>query len=256
VIAVKRFGSTFLVLVFVGLAGGMAALANECFYSPGHTGDNQYPPKNHSPYCFLLHASRSVLTPANGDMVTVTFSGIFDLDPGDTVTTTILGVTSSESGGAWTIGPGNQVTLKAVSGANGRTRTYTITVQGADTKGGTCAGTVTVTVAPNHRPNCTHAYGGGSLTNPDHKMKSFTIGGIEDEDHDPVKTTITSIKSTEPISGLGKGDVSPDWSSSSSSTTYSVRDERYSKTRRYTVHAHGDDGHGGTCDCDLYVDVN
>jgi hypothetical protein len=102
------------------------------------------------------------LWPPNHKLVAVTVSGITDPDTGDTVTTTITGVTQDEpvNGlGDGDTGPDAFITagsatvkLRAERSGLGDGRVYVISFTGTDSHGATCTGTARVTVPHDQRP--------------------------------------------------------------------------------------------------------
>jgi uncharacterized repeat protein (TIGR01451 family) len=111
---------------------------------------------NHNPVCTALKAHPHKLWPPNHKFVTVTVGGATDID-GDTLTTTITGVTQDEllvgagSGpfspdAAWVTGHSNQVQLRAERDGTGDGRVYRIATTVTDGKGGSCTGTARVKV--------------------------------------------------------------------------------------------------------------
>lgn len=110
---------------------------------------------NAPPNCSAATASPSVLWLPNHKLVPVTISGVTDPN-GDPVTVTVTGVTQDEPVNG--LGDGdtapdavagsapNQVLLRAERSGRGDGRAYVISFTASDGLGGTCTGTVTVSV--------------------------------------------------------------------------------------------------------------
>ena len=103
---------------------------------------------NHNPVCTTLKASPHKLWPPDHKFVKVTVSGATDID-GDTLTTTITGVTQDEllvgagSGpfspdAAWVTGHSDQVLIRSERDGTGDGRVYRIATTVTDGKGGSC----------------------------------------------------------------------------------------------------------------------
>jgi hypothetical protein len=64
---------------------------------------------------------------------------------------------------------------------------------------------------------------------------------------DPAPSTqVLSVASTEAVSGLGPGDLTPDWQITPGSMTVSLRSERFTYVRRYTVTVQAKDASSNT----------
>lgn len=111
---------------------------------------------NHNPVCTALSASPDTLWPPNHKFQTITVSGATDVD-NDVLATTITGVTQDEpllglgagdaSPDAMAVpGHPDQVQLRAERDGTGDGRVYSLAVSVSDGMGGSCTGTVTVTV--------------------------------------------------------------------------------------------------------------
>jgi PKD domain len=91
--------------------------------------------------------------------------------------------------------------------------TYTVTLSVADGRGGTASDTVIVTVHPDAPPEIAGATATPNVLTPaDHRMVPVTVsvdltGGCASE----TTCRIVSVLSSEPSSGLGHGDLAPDW---------------------------------------------
>jgi len=112
------------------------------------------PPLNNPPDCSTATASPNTLWPPNHKFTTITVGGVTDPD-GDAVTVTITGVTQDEAltgGGSGNFTPDaanlskNTVQVRAERAGTGDGRVYRIAFSASDGKGGTCTGTVNVTV--------------------------------------------------------------------------------------------------------------
>jgi hypothetical protein len=110
---------------------------------------------NHPPDCTSLAANPAVLTPPNNRLVPAAITGATDPD-GDAVTFTVIGVTQDEPVGTApdaAAGPGpSQVSLRAERDGAGDGRVYQVAVRGDDGFGGSCTGSVKVSVPKGTRP--------------------------------------------------------------------------------------------------------
>jgi hypothetical protein len=104
---------------------------------------------NPPPDCSGVTASSSTLWPPNGKMQQITLSGATD-PQGEAVTIEVTGVTQDEalsSDADAQAGPtSNSVLLRSKREGGGDGRVYVISYEATDASGGTCTGTVTVTV--------------------------------------------------------------------------------------------------------------
>jgi hypothetical protein len=83
-----------------------------------------------------------------------------------------------------------------------------------------------------------------TLWPPNHKMAEVTIGGVTDENTDPVTITVTSVMQDEPVNGLGDGDTSPDAVVQTGSVLLRAERSGTGNGRVYTVHFTANDGEG------------
>jgi hypothetical protein len=123
---------------------------------------------NTAPDCSGATASTTTLSPPNHKLRTVAVTGVTDPD-GDAVSIVIVSIRQDEptNGAAdgdtspdGVAGPGNNVQVRAERSGKGDGRVYYIEFVASDGAGGTCAGTVQVSVPQsNSRP----AVGGGPL---------------------------------------------------------------------------------------------
>ena len=167
-ILLGRLAAALLVVVAAGaLAGitldrtpsGAAAAAAYYGYCPPGSASAAYyqycPPPNKPPDCSTVTVSPKTIWSPNHALVLVTLSGGTDPD-GDPVALKITGVTQDEPLNGTGDGdktpdalPGPtpaSVRLRAERKRNGDGRVYRISFTGSDGAGGSCAGTVTVTV--------------------------------------------------------------------------------------------------------------
>jgi hypothetical protein len=104
---------------------------------------------NRPPECGAARAVSGVLWPANRRLVRVGLAGVTDSD-GDSVALDITGVTQDERTGssrdAVLNSAGDEVRLRAERDNRGDGRVYRITFEATDGYGGSCSGTVKVTV--------------------------------------------------------------------------------------------------------------
>jgi dipeptidyl aminopeptidase/acylaminoacyl peptidase len=118
-------------------------------------GPSWQPLQNRAPDCSTVTASPAQLAPPNRRLVRVRLSGATDAD-GDVVALMITGVTQDELVGnlpdAVARPEPDQVRLRAERDGSGDGRVYRISFDGRDGHGGTCTGTVTVSVKKGARP--------------------------------------------------------------------------------------------------------
>jgi hypothetical protein len=110
---------------------------------------------NNPPDCSKVKPDRTALWPPNHKFQIISLSGLTDPD-GDPTTLTITGVTQDEpinglgdgdaSPDAATAGSPSKVQIRAERSGKGDGRVYAINFTGADNRGGSCTGTVRVTV--------------------------------------------------------------------------------------------------------------
>ncbi|MFP5284657.1 MAG: hypothetical protein ACLGI9_02865, partial [Thermoanaerobaculia bacterium] len=91
---------------------------------------------------------------------------------------------------------------------------------------------------------------------PNHKMVPVTISVLSVDNCVPASCRITSVRSNEPVSGLGDGDTTPDWQILTSSTV-NLRAERSGRGngRVYTISVECMDRAGNTSTGDTTVSV-
>jgi hypothetical protein len=106
---------------------------------------------NRPPACGAVAVTPGMLWPANGRLVPIALSGATDPD-GDDVTLEITGVTQDEPTGrsrdAVLSSAGDEVRLRAERDIRGDGRVYRIAFEARYGNGGTCSGTVNVSVPP------------------------------------------------------------------------------------------------------------
>lgn len=113
----------------------------------------------------------------------------------------------------------------------------------------------------NRPPDCSMAGAEpDELWPPLHQMKEIGVGGVTDEDGDPVDVRVTSVFQDEPTTGQGQGDLAPD-AGPLGGATVQVRVERLGTVdapgdgRVYHVGFTADDGQGGECSGEVTVCV-
>jgi len=94
------------------------------------------------------------------------------------------------------------------------------------------------------------------LSRPDHRLVPVSLSVSANDNCGPVTSKIKSVKSNEPISGLGHGDLSPDWIITGD-LTLQLRAERSVKGRGriYTVTVESKDAAGNSSTGDVTVTV-
>jgi hypothetical protein len=144
--------------ITLGRTGGGAASAAYYGYCDGSSAAVYYgycPPPNQPPNCSTVVARPNTLKPRFHKLELITLSGATDPD-GGTVTLTITGVTQDEpinGTGDGDVAPdakagtlSNTVFLRAERSGSGNGRVYRISFTVSDGSGGTCTGTVKVSV--------------------------------------------------------------------------------------------------------------
>lgn len=108
----------------------------------------------------------------------------------------------------------------------------------------------------NVAPNCDATASGPSMWPPNHKLRSFTVGGATDPDGDPVSISITGVTQDEPVNGVADGNTAPD-AFITGSDTVDLRAERAGTGdgRVYTIWYTASDGNGGSCSGSATVGV-
>lgn len=119
-------------------------------------------PPNRPPVCSAATVDKATLWPPDHTLRNVTISGVTDPDAGDTVTINVTSVTSDEPTNG--LGDGdtpvdavitpnsNVVQLRAERSGKGDGRVYVVNFTATDSHGGTCTGSVTVTVLHDQKP--------------------------------------------------------------------------------------------------------
>jgi hypothetical protein len=156
------------------------------------------PPSNNPP---TASAGADVDVTASGCTAQVLLDGSGSSDPdGDPLTFEWSGDFGTVSGATLTVElpPG----------------THTITLSINDGRGGSASDTVVVTVLPDDPPQLEGAAATPNVLSPaDHQMVPVTVsvdlsGGCTSD----TTCRIVNVLSSEPSSGLGRGDLAPDWS--------------------------------------------
>ena len=107
----------------------------------------------------------------------------------------------------------------------------------------------TTTTIQNADPVCSGVVASPSvLWPPNHQMVTVGFSGFSDPDGDQLRVRINSVRSDEPVTGLGSGDTTPD-ALLSGDGTVSLRSERAGagNGRVYTVAYEVTDSKGGSC---------
>lgn len=105
---------------------------------------------NRPPVCTAAAASPSTLWPPNGKLVPVTVVGVTDPD-GDPVTVSVTSVSQNEPE-TDSVVTATGASLRATRLGSGTGRVYTLAFSASDGKGGSCSGTVAVTVPHDQKP--------------------------------------------------------------------------------------------------------
>lgn len=100
---------------------------------------------NRAPVCTAATTSPSTLWPVNGRFVPVTITGVTDPD-GDPVTVSVTSVSQNEAGSGDSVITATGASLRATRLGSGSGRIYTLAFSASDGRGGTCTGSVAVTV--------------------------------------------------------------------------------------------------------------
>ncbi|MEI9476509.1 MAG: Ig-like domain-containing protein [Deltaproteobacteria bacterium] len=136
--------------------------------------------------------------------------------------------------------------------------TYIITLTVSNDKGGTASDNLTVTVMDGAPPKINGVTAKpDSLWPPDHKMVPVKINVSASDNCDAKpKCKITSVVSNEPQSGLGNGDLTPDWEITGD-LTLNLRAERSEKGkgRVYTIEVTCTDDSGNSSKKNVTVKV-
>jgi hypothetical protein len=108
-------------------------------------------------------------------------------------------------------------------------------------------------------PSCTATARPRTLSEPNHKLVNITTTVSANANKPGVTFTLRSVISSEPESGLGRNDASPDiqgWTAGSADLTGQLRSERFSKAgRTYTITYDAKDMTGNTATCSATVTV-
>jgi chitinase len=125
-----------------------------------------------APECSLARPSVAQLWPPNHKLIPVTILGVTD-EGSNAVTIVITGVTQDEPINGLGDGDtapdaviqGGTVLLRAERAGGGNGRVYRVTFQASHTQGGTCTGTVLVTVPHSRGPTAQPAVDDGQVYN-------------------------------------------------------------------------------------------
>lgn len=110
----------------------------------------------------------------------------------------------------------------------------------------------------NSPPDCsTVTATGPDMWPPNHKLRSFTLGGATDPDGDAVTLTVTGVTQDEPVDAVGNGDGNTSPDATATGASVDLRGERAGggDGRVYVVSFSGDDGNGATCSGTVAVSV-
>ena len=194
-------------------------------------------PRNHPPVANAGDDRSVECTEAAGTTVTLDGSASSDADK-DALTFTW---TEGETTLAATGDPTTTADVTLGCGA------HTITLTVADGRGGVSQDTATITVVDTTPPTIASAAATPSvLSPPNHKMRSATVTvAVTDVCDSTPSCQITSVTSTEPITGGGDGDTSPDWIITGP-LTLDLRAERGGSGpgRTYSITVRCTDAHG------------
>jgi probable HAF family extracellular repeat protein len=140
------------------------------------------------------------------------------------------------------------VTQTPVAGTRLGPGVHTVTVQAVDPEGHVGICTTTFTVADNTPPTITSISVDPNLLTENGDMTSVTVSVTAEDNADPAPvSTIVSITSSEPVTGMGDH-TSPDWQITGDLTA-KVRAERgHDATRIYTITVVCTDASGNTSD--------
>src|SRR2546422_3893427 len=142
-------------------------------------------------------------------------------------------------------------------GANFESGEHTVQVSVSDGKSSPVSCTTSISVQDFTAPTIQSLVASPNvLSRPDHRLVPVSLSVSANDNCGPVTSKIKSVKSNEPISGLGHGDLSPDWIITGD-LTLQLRAERCAKGhgRIYTITVESKDAAGNSCAGDVTVTV-
>lgn len=166
------------------------------------------------------------------------------------------------SGTKATISGGTPVSLPDYSLTNFSLGSHTITIEVSDGTNDPVSTSIQVTIQDTQAPTLSPTLNKSILWPPNHAMVPITIlANASDSSGDLVHLS-ASVRSNEPLTGTGTGDLSPDWSvpvvdECTGMITLNLRAERSGSGngREYTITVTAKDGSGNTSSADLKVIV-
>ena len=152
----------------------------------------------------------------------------------------------------------NSLAQTAVAfGANFESGEHTVQVSVSDGKSSPVSCTTSISVQDFTPPTIQSLVASPNvLSRPDHRLVPVSLSVSANDNCGPVTSKIKSVKSNEPISGLGHGDLSPDWIITGD-LTLQLRAERSVKGhgRIYTITVESKDAAGNSSTGDVTVTV-
>ncbi|HLY77284.1 MAG TPA: galactose oxidase-like domain-containing protein, partial [Thermoplasmata archaeon] len=141
----------------------------------------------------------------------------------------------------------NLIATGALTSATLSLGTHTITLQVTDAGALTSTANLTVTVSDTTPPTIQSlSVVPDLLRSLTDQLVGVTVQATATDLVDPAPTlSILSVSSTEAVSGLGAGDLTPDWQITPP-MTLSLRSERFTYVRRYTITVQAADASGNT----------
>lgn len=118
---------------------------------------------------------------------------------------TSLPITSSDSCSSTTVSVAPELSIYPVG-------LTTVVVTATDTSGNSASTSVSILVQDSTPPLINSITGPGRLWPPNHKMVSVSVVvDASDAIGGEVSCSIVKVRSNEPVSGTGRGDIAPDW---------------------------------------------
>ena len=152
---------------------------------------------------------------------------------------------------------GSSLPNSVAFGANFESGEHTVQVSVSDGKSSPVSCTTSISVQDFTPPTIQSLVASPNvLSRPDHRLVPVSLSVSANDNCGPVTSKIKSVKSNEPISGLGHGDLSPDWIITGD-LTLQLRAERSVKGRGriYTVTVESKDAAGNSSTGDVTVTV-